>query len=200
MKAFGLTGNIGCGKSTVAALLAERPDVVILDCDRIAKEVISDRADRREVAHVLDADVFESGEPDFRAIASIIFGDPKKKHLFEQLIHPLVWTVVRARVEAVPDRHICVVESAILYEAGGDSEFPGVIVAVCDAAEQYRRLQANRGMSRSQIDERLAHQISSAEKEARAQFVIHTDCSREQLRGRVTSLYHDLKQSKGVRS
>ncbi len=40
MKPFGLTGNIGCGKSTVATLLSKYPDVLILDCDRIAKEII----------------------------------------------------------------------------------------------------------------------------------------------------------------
>lgn len=200
MKPFGLTGNIGCGKSTVAALLSTYPDVLILDCDQIAKEIISSKAHQREINHILGTDVFPNEKADFKAIAKIIFEKPEKKRLLETLIHPLVWSVVDERVAVVCKTKICIVESAIIFETDNENRFAAIIVATCNPHEQFRRLRDNRQMKDVQIQARFAQQLSSEEKVRRAQFVIHTDCSLGQLEDRVSELYHNLKLQKGVAS
>lgn len=200
MKPFGLTGNIGCGKSTVAALLSTYPDVLILDCDQIAKEVISSEVHRKEINHILGSDVFSNGKANFKAIAKIIFEEPDKKRLLEALLHPLVWSIVDQKVTEVGETKICIVESAIIFETDTQSKFAAIIVATCNVDEQFRRLRENRQMNDVQIQARLDQQLPSSKKEQRAQFVIHTDCRLNQLKGRVYHLYHNLKQQKGVPS
>ncbi len=198
MNAFGLTGTIGCGKSTVANLLSKYQDVSIFDCDRIAKEIISGTEHRKETANILEADVFPEGKVDFKAVAKIIFEKPEKKRLFEKLIHPLVWKAVQEKVDSTGNSQIYVVESAIIYETASEGRFLATIVAVCNPREQFRRLRENRHMTDADIRIRLGQQLPSSEKEKWAQFVIHTDCSLEHLKDRVSDLYQNLKQQKGV--
>lgn len=198
MKAFGLTGNIGCGKSTVAGILSGYPGVTVIDCDRIAKEIISNGAHDEEIAVILGTEAFSGGNADLKAIARIIFNDPKMKRSFEGLLHPLVWAAVEKKAAAAKVADMAIVESAIIYETGSEGRFDAVIVAACEAAEQFRRLEEDRGMSRSEIMTRLAQQMPSSEKEAMARFVIHTDCSLEELENRAGGLYRLLKQQKGM--
>jgi dephospho-CoA kinase len=200
MKSFGLTGNIGCGKSTIATLLGKFPDVLILDCDRIAKEIISGNDHRQQINTILGTNVFLDEKADFQTIARIIFEKPEKKRLLETLIHPLVWATVDERVASAGDSKICVVESAIIFETGSEGKFAAIIVATCNPHEQFRRLRDNRHTDDIQIQARLDQQLPSSVKEQRAQFVIHTDCSLNQLEDRVSDLYHNLKQQKGVQS
>jgi dephospho-CoA kinase len=145
----------------------------------------------------LEADVFPKGKVDLQAIAAIIFNDAAKKRAFEALIHPLVWLAVEEKVDTEGVGKICIVESAIIYETGSEHMFTGIIVAACDSEEQFRRLKQNRGMGETNIRARLTQQLSSPEKETRADFVIHTDCEMEELKGRVENLHTVLKQRKG---
>ena len=199
MKAFGLTGNIGCGKSTVAALLSGHPDILVIDCDRIAKKIISGGMYRRDINAILGVEAFPNGEVDTRIIAKTIFNDPAKLTAFEALIHPLVWTAVEELTEKSSTGHggrICVVESAIIYETGSEDKFTAIIVATCKRDEQLRRLRENRKMSEFDIQARFGQQMPLQEKEAHADIVIHTDCNIQELRNRVQDLYHKLKGMK----
>jgi dephospho-CoA kinase len=200
MKPFGLTGNMGCGKSTVATLLSNYPDVLILDCDHIAKEIISGNGYRQQINTILGTNVFLDEKADFRTIARIIFEKPEKKRVLEELIHPLVWTAVQEKVDQVGGSKICVAESAIIFETNNEERFAAIIVATCNPHEQFRRLREIRQMDDVQIKARLDQQFPSSEKEQMAQFVIHTDCSLDQLKDRVSNLYQNLKQQKRVQS
>jgi len=196
MKAFGLTGNIGCGKSTVASLLSKYADLVILDCDLIAKEIINDRNHRQEINTILCTEVFKGETADFKLIAKIIFGDSLKKESLEKLIHPLVWKIVKEKVEETGNQKISIVESAIIYETKSQSKFSGIIVATCNLTEQFRRLRQNRNMEETQIKARLGEQLPSDRKEALAQFIVKTDCNLDELESRVSKLYSHLRQEK----
>jgi dephospho-CoA kinase len=202
MKPYGLTGNIGCGKSTVATLLSSFPDVFVFDCDRISKEIIGSGTYNQNINEILGADVFAHNRVHFKEIAKIIFEDTHKKKLLEELLHPLVWALVDERVSQVhidtKGNCICVVESAIIFETHCLDKFASVIVAVCNPREQHRRLRTIRHMNDEQIQARQNQQLPQEEKERQAQFVIHTDCNPNQLTERVTELYKQLKQQKGA--
>ncbi len=148
----------------------------------------------------MGTDVLLDEKIDFHAIARIVFEAPEKKRLLETLIHPLVWKTVDERIASAGDSKICVVESAIIFETGSESKFAAIIVTTCNPHERFRRLRDNRHMDDVQIQARLDQQLPSSVKEQRAQFVIHTDCSLDQLEDRVNNLYHNLKQQKGVLS
>lgn len=196
MNAFGLTGNIGCGKTKVAELLAWYRDVAIINCDSIAKDIMGSGTHRCKIAEILLGDSASNWHVDSQLIAQIIFKDPDKKRRLEEFIHPLVWREVELKVSKKNRRDICIVESAIIFETKTESKFLGIITASCGEEEQYRRLRTNRGMTDEQIRARLVGQIPQDEKELRAQFVVHTDCGPGKLEERVERLYRSLKQHK----
>lgn len=193
MNAYGLTGNIGCGKSTVAKLLATHPDVVVFDCDAIAKAIILSEYHRLEIAQILGV----TNIPDPKTIAKIIFQEPQKKRLLEEYVHPLVWQTVQERVERSHNK-ICIVESAIIFETGSEHKFTAIITVTCSYDEQVRRLKEFRSMRDEEIGLRINQQLPSQTKMDRADFVIQTECSMEELHSRVTSLYHELKKKSGL--
>jgi len=197
MKPFGLTGNIGCGKSTVASLLAQYPNVLIFDSDCLAKEFLSSEEYREEVITILGPEVIEQ-VMNFKAVAQIIFADAEKKKQIEALIHPLVWKTIEQKIKQAGRNMIPIVESALLYEISWEHRFAGMIVAVCNPTEQFRRLRENRNMKDDAIQKRLAQQFPQDAKIENAQFVIHTDCSMRELKMRVDTLYLELKQRKGA--
>lgn len=199
MKLFGLTGNIGCGKSTVANIFATFPGVLTLDCDRIAKDLILDPANKKALIDIVGNSIISDGEINLSLLARIIFSDPKKKKEIEELIHPLVWAAVAKQVKS-SNAEIGIVESAILYEMGSDKRFLGIIVATCSSEEQLLRLKRDRGMSEADAKLRMASQLESKEKEARAQFVISTDSDLPDLEARVLSVHQQLKSWKGALS
>lgn len=192
-KPFGLTGNIGCGKSTVSAMLYTYPDISVIDCDSIAKEMIICGRYRQEICSILGTDVFVNGIPDLSAIARIIFDDQTKRIAFEKFIHPLVWSIIDERTVS-DGRRIYIVESAIIYETESEDRFRKVIVVTCSRETQFRRLRENRNMTDGEITSRLAQQIASAKKESRASYVIDTDCSIDRLKCRTEDLYILLKK------
>lgn len=197
MKPYGLTGNIGCGKSTVAALLASYPDVVVFDSDRIAKEIILSESYRSTIVTIVGGEVVTPLGIDVKRLTGIIFTDPQKKKQLEAFVHPLVWAAILEDVAKIPEK-IAIVESAILYEVGWEKRFAGMIVAACSKEEQYRRLSTNRNMSDVDIRLRVSSQLPQDAKRDRAQFVIDTDCTMEQLEKKVAVLYQLLKRSKGI--
>ncbi len=194
MQPFGLTGGIGCGKSTVAELLARHHDVLIFNSDQIAKQIMADIRHWPRMQTILGQSIINCGHIDFAEIARIIFADAKKKHDLEQLIHPLVWSHIQNMITWSPANKIPIVEAAILYEVGWEKNFAGIIVATCAPVEQCRRLRENRHMDEDAIAKRINQQMPLTEKETRADFIVHTDCTLTELEARVALLYNQLAE------
>lgn len=193
MKVFGLTGNMGCGKSTVAIILATLPDAVIFDCDLIAKEIIRTGKYADQIKDILGEGVFLNGKLNLLLVANAIFSDSIKKKAFEELIHPLVWREVEERLESGDPSKIYIIESALIYETDSESRFDAVILAACSKEVQMERLTKNRKMLRSDIEARLKDQIPTQEKQEYAQYIIDTDCTLLELETRVRALYEELR-------
>ncbi|MCA9356846.1 dephospho-CoA kinase [Candidatus Nomurabacteria bacterium] len=193
MQVIGLTGNIGCGKSTVSSLLSRLPQVLVVDSDSLAKTILSDQRHKNSLQKILGEEVFESDTINFKRVAQIIFHNKLTRVKLEKFIHPLVWTSIDKIVKETPSNTLVIVESAIIYETKMESYFGGIIVVTCPTDVQFSRLTTFRGMSSEQIKARLSQQISSAEKVVRANYVIDTDCTLDELKQRVFNLYKQIK-------
>ena len=196
MKPFGLTGNMGCGKSTVAQMLSELPDVVIFDGDLVAKQLLADLHYRAMIIAIVGSDCFDNDRPNSQRISKVIFTDLEKKRKLEALLHPLVWQTTQEQMTAMGEDKLYILESAIIYETGSQDRFSAIIVVKCSEEEQMLRLQINRGMNRQDIQVRLQQQLSASEKEKRADIVIDTNCHFDELYQRVQNLYGQLRQLK----
>jgi dephospho-CoA kinase len=195
MTRFGLTGNMGCGKSTVASMLSVYADINVVDCDGLAKEVIIDPRYRTEIIDALQKNVFVNKELDTGAIANIVFGDPIRKAAFEKVIGPRMWQKVE---EATASKGIHVVEMAYLFEKHIEHRFDAIIAATCSKSTQMRRLREDRHMSEAAIAGRLKYQLPQQKIIDSSYFVIDTECTFSELEVRVATLSENLRSWKGV--
>ena len=176
---IGLTGGIGSGKSTVAAMLAARGAIVI-DADRVAHEVYApgtegfDRVVARFGEDVVDAD----GSIDRRALGETVFGDPEALADLNAIIHPLVRKeVARRLLEAAqtrPDATI-VIEAALMTETGWTGGAGALWVVLAEPEIALQRLVRDRGMSEAEARLRIAAQATNAARRKNATVVIENN-------------------------
>ena len=180
---IGLTGGIGCGKSTAAACFAELGFVVI-DADQLARQVLEShvcvsRLRERWGAACLDA----QGVPDRKWIAAKVFADADERAFLESVTHP---EVARLRRDATADASVdYVVEIPLLFVKELAEGFSSVVVVACSDDVRRVRLRG-RGLSDEEISARIASQLSLVEKVKRANVVLWNDGEpaflREQVR------------------
>jgi len=163
---IGLTGPIGCGKSTVAGWLAELGARVI-DADVVAREVTGPSASA--TAAIADAFGKHLIGPDRAldraALGRLVFGDPAALARLEAIVHPVVRTVILARLGDAEHRGVpaIVIEAIKLVEGGLATLCDEVWLVTCDADEQVRRL-IGRGADRADAEARIAAQAGITER------------------------------------
>jgi dephospho-CoA kinase len=167
---IGITGPIGCGKSTVAGWLAELGAVVI-DADVVAREVTA--AGTPAAAAIGEAFgsriVRADGAVDRAALGRIVFADPDALARLEAIVHPAVRPVILAQIEqaAAEGAPAVVVEAIKLVEGGLAALCDEVWLVTCDPSEQLARLLA-RGTRRADAHARIAAQAGLTERLAAA--------------------------------
>ena len=158
---IGLTGPIGCGKSTVAGWLGERAGVVVIDADRVAREVLEpgEPALDAVVARFGSGLVGPDGSLDRAALGRIVFADPAALDDLEAIVHPAVRPrILDATARAAAEGAAAVVIEAIKLVEGGLAELcDEVWLVTCDPAVQLGRVVA-RGSEPADADRRIAAQ------------------------------------------
>ena len=187
MKVIGLTGNIGCGKSTVAGLLRELGAVTV-DADALARQIRQNDADaRRQIERRFGT--IEAGE-----LAQIVFADLDALHDLEAILHPLVRDAVRERLAELAESGAAAasVEAVKLLESPLHDACDQIWVVRCGEDAAIERLAATRGMDAAAIRSRLAAQSSEDEKAARADVVIDNAGTLAETRRQVEAAYAAL--------
>ena len=191
----GLTGGIGAGKSTVAHMFAALGARVIF-ADELAKEVVSPGAQgfeplvRRFGSEILTP----SHEVDRAELARIVFTDAQALRDVEQIIHPLVAQRVQEIQASVPESEILIYESPLLIETQVYKNCDSVIVVVADPQIRLARAQ-ERGMNAEDAAARMHNQLSDAERENVADFVIDNSGSLDELQEQVSHIWAALSSS-----
>ena len=190
-----LTGGIGSGKSTAAALLSEWGAQVV-DADELAREVVAPGSEGlSEVVEEFGTDVLAAdGSLDREALAEVVFDDPERLGALEQIVPPLVEALASERLAAGVGAPLLVYEVPL---PRGRAPFPegvlsagAALVVVVDVPveERHRRL-AGRGLSGQQITARMASQPSREEWLAAADVVVDNSGDREHLSRQLADLW-----------
>ncbi len=181
MKVIGLTGGIGCGKSTVAGLLREQ-GVAIIDADDVARAI---RDEDPDAGAAIEA---RFGTREAPALAAIVFQDPAALADLEAIIHPRVRDRVRAALVglAAVRTPVVVVEAIKLLESPLRAECDQVWVVVCRPQDALERL-AERGMTEADARNRMARQASDEAFRAAADVVIDGSASLDETRRQVAA-------------
>jgi dephospho-CoA kinase len=175
-----LTGGIATGKSYVLDRLRRR-GVPCLDADALVHGIeAAGTESTKEIAARFGLDVIAAdGSVDRRKLGSIVFADESARRDLEAIVHPAVYRAIAAGLRAfelTEKPELAVVDVPLLFESGHASNFDKVIATVCPIEMQMARL-LERGVSELEARQRLAAQLPSAEKAARADFVVRTDGS-----------------------
>ena len=194
---IGLTGGIGSGKSTVAAMLGELGAIVI-DADKVGHEVYRPGTDgfRRVVEAFGAAIVAPDGTIDRRRLGARVFGDPAELARLNRLVHPLIGEEIRRRMQtalAGGDGRPIVVEAAIMLEAGWRF-FDRIWVVVVRRDVAVARVMASRGLSRAEVEQRIDAQMSNAERRQVADVVFENDGTLAELRAKVEAAWDALRR------
>jgi dephospho-CoA kinase len=189
----GLTGQLGAGKSTVAAMLREL-GAKVLDADAI----VHDEQLRGTVGYSAIVQTFgtkvlgEDKEIDRAKLAEEVFGDPAKLRRLEQILHPRVIARVLEARAMLPQDAVLVVEAIKLLEGELRKVCDRIWVVVAPRDLMLERL-ASRGMSGREAEIRLAQQLTEDEFRTAADAVIVNDGDRERTRARVRDAWAGLR-------
>jgi len=180
MKVIGLTGNIGCGKTTVARMLRDL-DVATIDADGVAREIRHNDADARAAIQR------RFGTYDAAELGRVVFADPAALRDLESILHPKVRGEIRSRLSelAMGGVPVAAVEVIKLLESPLADACDEIWVVRCDEADAIARLAASRGMDEEAARRRLANQSSQDEKVAAADVVIDGSAPIEETRRQV---------------
>ena len=171
MKLVGLTGGIGCGKSTVVNVFREI-GVPCFVADDEAGKYYDDPIFLEEIRRLLGDKVFsDTGKVDKREIAQIVFNDKEKLSQLNSIIHPRVMRQFKGWAQR-QDSDYVIIESAILYEYDLDKQLDKIVAVYIDREECIQRLEHRSNEQRDVIEARINNQLSAEEKMDRADYVI----------------------------
>jgi len=158
---IGITGPTRCGKSTVARWLGERPGVVVIDADRVARDVLAAGTPETDAVYARFGDDLRrpDGELDRAALGRIVFGDPAALRDLEAIVHPAVRPRILAEMDAADaGGAVAVVIEAIKLVEGGLAELcDEVWLVTCGPEVQLERL-VGRGSGPDDARVRIAAQ------------------------------------------
>lgn len=179
---IGLTGGIASGKSTAARYLGGLGAHVV-DCDGLGHRAYDPGTPAFEAVRKAfgDAVVNGDGRIDRRALGGKVFGKPTEMKKLTDIVWPEIGRLTRAEIDAAPPGAITVLEAAVLFEAGWTEGLDEIWVTVVDPATAVERTMARDGLSAAAVRERIATQLSNAERTSRADVVIDNSSDLDNL-------------------
>jgi dephospho-CoA kinase len=195
-----VTGSIACGKSTVSQML-ENLGAPLIDFDRIAREVVMPGTPGydRIVSDFGTGVVQPDGTLDRKALSEIVFADEKKRHLLEQITHPLIFESFAEQLTdlatANPDA-VIQVAVPLLIELNMQDLFDKVIVVYLPPDIQLKRLAARDNISLETAGAIIGSQLSPDKKKQYADHVIDNRYDRAHTRDQVTRVWQQLQHDK----
>ncbi|MCF8504696.1 MAG: dephospho-CoA kinase [Caulobacter sp.] len=194
MITVGLTGSIGMGKSTTAAMFAAE-GVPVYDADAEVHALYAKGGAAVEPLEAAFPGVVVDGAVDRAKLSHYVVGKPDELKKLEAIVHPLVG---ESRIgffqKAVADgADIVILDIPLLFETGGEKRMDAVVVVSAPADLQRQRVMARPGMDEAKLDAILARQMADAEKRARAHFVIDTGQGLDHARAQVRDVLKRLR-------
>lgn len=172
---IGLTGSIGMGKSTTAAMFRDL-GVPVYDADAAVHDLYDIGGAAVEPVGEAFPGVVKGGRVDREALREAVLGKPDELKRLNAIVHPLVGRDrlgFFAKAEA-DGADLVVLDIPLLFETGGHANVDAVVVATAPAGMQRERVLARPGMTPERLDAILAQQLADAEKRARAHFIVDT--------------------------
>jgi dephospho-CoA kinase len=198
MLQVGLTGGYATGKSFIGQILVSQ-GCHLIEADELGHQaLLPDSGAYQPVIDAFGEGILkEDGAINRKALGQIVFADPERLALLNSLVHPVVFRRIDERIAELSrndKRGIAIVEAAIMFETGSYRRYHKVIVAACDREQQIERGMKRDGLTREQVEARLARQMPLEEKAALADYVIDTSRGKPDTTRQVAELSRELRR------
>lgn len=194
---IGLTGILGCGKSTASKILGDLGAAVI-DMDEAGRWAVDcDLSVQQNIRMTFDDDVFDvQGQLLRKKLGDIVFSNPQALADLNRIVHPAMLNRVRSLIEKEKDAassHYIIVDAALIFELGFDKECDITICVTAPLEMCLDRAEA-KGLTKEQALDRINSQISQEEKSRRSDRIIHNDSTLDDFKNKVTDVHFWLLQ------
>jgi dephospho-CoA kinase len=193
MKVIGLTGSIGMGKSTTAAMFAEQ-GVPVHDADAEVHQLYDRGGAAVAAVEAAFPGVTVDGRVDRALLSARVVGQPDELKRLESIVFPLMGAARAAffaKAEA-DGKDLVLLDVPLLFETGGHEKVDVVVTVTAGPDLQRERVMARPGMTAEKFEAIVARQLPDAEKRARAHFIVDTsqglDSARDQVREIIAAL------------
>ena len=197
MITIALTGSIGMGKSTVAAMFADA-GIPVFDADAEVRRLQGPGGRLVEPIEQRFPGTTRDGAVDREALSLRVLGNRDELAALEALVHPAVHHERTRFIVANADAPALLFDIPLLFETGGERAFDKVVVVTAPAKTQRERVLARPGMTAERLDSILARQLPDAEKRERADFTVDTGGSLADTRAQVGAILACLGLASGV--
>lgn len=173
MLKVGLTGGIGCGKTTVSTLFSGL-GVTIIDADDISRQLTtSNSVALQQIKNAFgESVILDNGELNRAMLKTLIFENSTAKQQLEAILHPLVFQEINRQVLQLSAAY-CIISIPLLFETASQTLVDRILVIDCDKQTQIERVQKRDNLSLERIEQIIANQVSAAFRTANADDVLH---------------------------
>lgn len=187
----GLTGGIGSGKSEVAKVFAELGALVI-DSDALAREAVAPGSEGLRATAARWPETVAGGVLDRAALARIVFDDPLARAELNAIVHPLVRRMALEREAQAAPGQLVIREAPLLFEGDFYKSCDANVLVVAPLELRIARAMARSGLSRGEVERRIAAQIAPDRARQLADYTLENAGTLEELRAKATELYQKL--------
>jgi dephospho-CoA kinase len=190
MLKIGLTGGIGCGKSTVARIF-EQLKTPVIDADKIAHQLVtSGQPALAQIQQDFGIRVFKpDGSLDRKKLGEIVFSDPKQKQKLESILHPLVYQFIQAKIKQLNTPY-CIICIPLIFETNMTHLVDRILVVDCSVETQIERVCKRDNMTIERIQPIIESQVSRAFRKAHANDLIDNSVTDDRLAEEVKKLHN----------
>ena len=190
MLVVGLTGGIGSGKSFVASQF-QQLGVEIIDADVIAREVVEPGSQAlKDIAAHFGSEVIVKGQLDRKKLREIIFKNSEEKAWLEGLLHPLIRSVIKEKIDNCQSCYALLV-SPLLLETEQYQLCNRIAVVDCELSQQINRAAARDNSSEQQIQSIVDQQMPRQQRLSKADDIIDNSGDESATRAQVEQLHQD---------
>lgn len=202
MLVVGLTGGIGCGKSTIARLFAQR-NVPVIDTDEIAHSLsVPPSPALEQLCHLWGMDYVDAeGHLDRTKVRQRIYADPIAKQQLEAIFHPCILQQAKAKLGQLPqDTPYALLVVPLLFETPEFRQLVGrVLVIDCPEALQIERVMQRSGLAAAEIQQIMQTQATRAQRLAIADETLVNTATMAQADQLVANLHQKYLNLSGLK-
>ena len=197
MLIIGLTGNIGCGKSSLSKIFMDK-GIDVVDADIVSRQIFEDKELLQTVFEKFGPSIKNNdGSLNRKALGNIVFNDDEKLIELNNITHPRIKEKIFNQIRNLEEqgKPIVILDGALLVETGYLDDIDKLIVVTCDEEIQIERIKKRDNCTKLEALSRIKSQMSQVEKVKYADYTIDNSGTIEELKNKAYKFMSYIKEN-----